>query len=38
MINTNQTLEQLEQLKLTGMAQAYQATLSLGSQNLPSAH
>lgn len=38
MINTNQTLEQLEQLKLTGMAQSYRAMLSLGAQDLPSIH
>lgn len=38
MINTNQTLEQLEQLKLHGMVQAYMATLALPSHELPSAH
>ena len=38
MINTDQTMEQLEQLKLHGMAQAYKATISLPSHELPSAH
>ena len=38
MINTNQTLEQLMQLKLHGMAQAYGTTLALPSHELPSAH
>jgi DNA replication protein DnaC len=38
MINTNQTLEQLEQLKLHGMVQAYTATLALPSHELPTAH
>jgi len=38
MINTDQTMEQLEQLKLHGMAQAYKATMSLPSHELPSAH
>ena len=38
MINTEQTLEQLEQLKLKGMAQAYRTTLDLPSHELPTAH
>lgn len=38
MINTDQTLEQLTQLKLNGMAQAYKATLSTPSHELPTAH
>lgn len=38
MINTNQTHEKLQQLKLFGMAQAYETTLALPSQELPSAH
>jgi DNA replication protein DnaC len=38
MINTKQTLEQLVQLKLHGMAQSYGATLDLPSHQLPSAH
>ncbi len=38
MINTDQTLEKLEQLKLHGMAQAYQSTLTLPSHELPTVH
>jgi len=38
MINTNQTLEQMQQLKLHGMAQAYGTTLALPSHELPTAH
>lgn len=38
MINTKQTLEQLMQLKLHGMAQSYSTTLDLPSHELPSAH
>ncbi len=38
MINTKQTLEQLMQLKLHGMAQAYGTTLDLPAHELPSAH
>jgi DNA replication protein DnaC len=38
MINTDQTLEQLTQLKLHGMAQAYSTTLALPSHELPTAH
>ena len=38
MINTNQTIEQLMQLKLHGMAQAYGTTLELPSHELPTAH
>lgn len=38
MINTNQTLEQLEQLKLHGMVQAYRAALALPSYEFPTAH
>lgn len=38
MINTNQTLEQLEQLKLHGMVQAYKATLALPLQEMPTIH
>jgi DNA replication protein DnaC len=38
MINTDQTLEQLSQLKLHGMAQSYKSTLALPSHELPSAH
>jgi DNA replication protein DnaC len=38
MINTDQTLEQLTQLKLHGMAQSYKATLALPSHELPTAH
>ena len=35
MINTDQTLEKLQQLKLFGMAQAYETTLVLPSHELP---
>lgn len=35
MINTNATLEQLEQLKLNGMAQAYRAPLHFHLMNNP---
>lgn len=38
MINTDQTLEQLMQLKLQGMAQAYGTTLALPVHELPTAH
>lgn len=38
MINTNQTLEKLQQLKLLGMAQAYETTLALPIHELPTAH
>jgi len=38
MINTDQTMEQLMQLKLHGMAQAYGTTLTLPSHELPTAH
>ncbi len=38
MINTDQTLEQLNQLKLHGMAQAYGTTLALPAHELPTAH
>jgi len=38
MINTDQTLEQLKQLKLLGMAQAYGTTLTLPAHELPTAH
>lgn len=38
MINTDQTLEQLKQLKLLGMAQSYGTTLELPSHELPTAH
>lgn len=38
MVNTDQTMEQLVQLKLHGMAQAYGATLRLPSHELPTAH
>jgi|SRR5271157_1309171 len=38
MINTDQTIEQLKQLKLLGMAQAYGTTLTLPSHELPTAH
>jgi DNA replication protein DnaC len=38
MINTDQTIEQLKQLKLYGMAQAYGTTLTLPSHELPTAH
>ena len=38
MINTDQTLEKLQQLKLLGMAQAYETTLELPAHDLPTAH
>ncbi|MEI6766796.1 MAG: IS21-like element helper ATPase IstB [Bacteroidota bacterium] len=38
MINTDQTLEQLMQLKLHGMAQVYGTTRALPSHELPTAH
>jgi len=38
MINNNATLEQLEQLKLIGMAQAYRGALALPSHEQPTAH
>ena len=38
MINTDQTLEKLQQLKLFGMAQAYETTLALPSHELPTAN
>jgi DNA replication protein DnaC len=38
MINTDQTLEKLQQLKLFGMAQAYETTLALPSHELPTSH
>lgn len=38
MINTDQTIEQLQQLKLFGMAQAYGTTLALPIQELPTVH
>lgn len=38
MINTDQTLELLQQLKLHGMAQAYGTTLALPVHELPTAH
>jgi DNA replication protein DnaC len=38
MINTDQTMEQLQQLKLFGMAQAYGTTLALPSHELPTSH
>ncbi|HPT15501.1 MAG TPA: IS21-like element helper ATPase IstB [Bacteroidales bacterium] len=38
MINTDQTLEKLQQLKLFGMAQAYETTLTLPSHELPTSH
>jgi DNA replication protein DnaC len=38
MINTDQTLEQLKQLKLAGMAQTYGTTLALPAHELPTAH
>ena len=38
MINTDQTLEHLNQLKLLGMEQAYVTTLALPSHELPTAH
>lgn len=38
MINTNATLEQLEQLKLNGMAQAYRGALALPTHEQPTSH
>lgn len=38
MVNTNATLELLEQLKLEGMAQAYRGAIALPSQQQPTAH
>ena len=38
MINTNHTIAQLEELKLHGMAQAYESTLSLPSHDQPTSH
>jgi DNA replication protein DnaC len=38
MINTDVTLEHLEQLKLLGMAQAYRGAIALPSQDQPTAH
>ena len=38
MINTNATLEHLEQLKLQGMAQAYRGAIALPTQEQPTAH
>ena len=38
MINTEQTIEQLLELKLHGMAQSYKATLALPSHELPTPH
>lgn len=38
MINSDQTLERMKQLKLLGMAQAYATTLALPAHDLPSAH
>lgn len=38
MINTDQTLEQLAQLKLYGMAQAYETTVSLPTHEHPTIH
>ncbi|MDP4282044.1 MAG: ATP-binding protein, partial [Bacteroidota bacterium] len=38
MINTDQTLEQLTQLKLVGMAQTYGTVLGLPAHELPTAH
>jgi DNA replication protein DnaC len=38
MINTDQTIEQLLQLKLHGMAQAYGTTIALPSHELPTIH
>ena len=35
MINTNATLEQLEQLRLNGMAQAYRGSLALPTHEQP---
>jgi DNA replication protein DnaC len=38
MINADQTLERMQQLKLLGMAQAYATTIALPVHELPSAH
>lgn len=38
MINTDQTLEKLQQLKLLGMAQAYETMLTLPAHELPTIH
>jgi len=38
MINTDQTLEQLKQLKLLGMTQAYGTMLGLPAHELPTIH
>ena len=38
MINTDQTMEQLVQLKLHGMAQSYETIMRLPSHELPTAH
>jgi len=38
MINTDQTLEKLQQLKLLGMAQAYETMLTLPAHGLPTIH
>lgn len=38
MINTNQTIEQLDELKLQGMARAYEGTLALASHEQPASH
>lgn len=38
MVNNNQTVEQLEQMKLSGMAQVYRSVLDLPLYDLPSIH
>ena len=38
MIDTNATLEQMEKLRLTGMAQAYRGAIALPTQQQPSSH
>ena len=38
MINADQTLERMQQLKLLGMAQAYATTITLPVHELPTAH
>ena len=38
MINTDQTMEKLQQLKLQGMAQAYETMLTVPAQELPTIH
>jgi len=38
MIDTNATLEQLEKLKLSGMAQAYRGAIALPTQQQPTSH